>query len=113
MVSSTALLRSSGVLAVTTNAGWVRIASSCGPLAWQAIGRHCRQNSALRVRDRHIHIGVFELARLLSPPPPPFEAAKTCMTEKSTPIPPLFKADSATLAFSATKDGKIRVTYIG
>jgi hypothetical protein len=35
------------------------------------------------------------------------------MTQKSTPIPPLFKADSATLAFSASKDGKIRVTYIG
>jgi hypothetical protein len=35
------------------------------------------------------------------------------MTKKSTPIPPLFKADSATLAFSATKDGKVSVSYQG
>jgi len=35
------------------------------------------------------------------------------MTQKSTPIPPLFKADSATLAFSASKDGKLSVNYQG
>jgi hypothetical protein len=46
MVSSAALLRRSGMLAVTPNAEWVRIASSCGPLAWPAIGRHCRQSNA-------------------------------------------------------------------
>jgi hypothetical protein len=33
------------------------------------------------------------------------------MTQKSTPIPPLFKADSATLAFSASKDGKLSLNY--
>jgi hypothetical protein len=35
------------------------------------------------------------------------------MATKSPPIPPLFKADKATLAFSATKDGKVSVTYHG
>jgi hypothetical protein len=35
------------------------------------------------------------------------------MSVKTPPIPPLFKADKATLAFSATKDGKVTVTYQG
>jgi hypothetical protein len=33
------------------------------------------------------------------------------MESKTDQIPPLLKADTATLAFSASKDGKIRVTY--
>jgi hypothetical protein len=33
------------------------------------------------------------------------------MASNSPPIPPLLKADTATLAFSASKDGKLRVTY--
>jgi hypothetical protein len=35
------------------------------------------------------------------------------MASNSAPIPPLLKADAATLAFSASKDGKLRVTYAG
>jgi hypothetical protein len=35
------------------------------------------------------------------------------MTPKTPPIPPLFKADLATLVFSATKDGKMSVSYQG
>jgi hypothetical protein len=35
------------------------------------------------------------------------------MVAKTPPIPPLFKADTATLAFSASKDGKVTVTYQG
>jgi hypothetical protein len=35
------------------------------------------------------------------------------MASKSAPIPPLLKADVATLVFSASKDGKLRVTYAG
>ena len=35
------------------------------------------------------------------------------MAAKSYPLPPLFKADSATLAFYASKDGKLTVTYQG
>jgi hypothetical protein len=35
------------------------------------------------------------------------------MAQNSAPIPPLFKAENATLAFSASKDGKLRVTYAG
>ena len=35
------------------------------------------------------------------------------MAAKPEPLPPLFKADSATLAFYATKDGKLNVTYQG
>jgi DNA-binding NarL/FixJ family response regulator len=36
-------------------------------------------------------------------PPPSFLRLQTGMPKKSTPIPPLFKADSATLVFSASK----------
>ena len=32
---------------------------------------------------------------------------------KTVQIPPLFKADSATLSFYATKDGKISISYSG
>jgi hypothetical protein len=35
------------------------------------------------------------------------------MALNSAPIPPLLKEDTATLAFSASKDGKLRVTYAG
>jgi hypothetical protein len=35
------------------------------------------------------------------------------MASNSAVIPPLFKADAATLTFSASKDGKIRVTQNG
>jgi hypothetical protein len=45
--------------------------------------------------------------------PPHLRRQKTDTTQKSTPIPPLFKADSATLAFSASKDGKVNVNYAG
>jgi hypothetical protein len=33
------------------------------------------------------------------------------MASNSAPIAPLLKADTATLTFSASKDGKLRVTY--
>jgi hypothetical protein len=35
------------------------------------------------------------------------------MVAKTPPIPPLFKVDSATLVFSASKDGKVNVNYAG
>jgi hypothetical protein len=35
------------------------------------------------------------------------------MPAKSPPIPPLFKADSATLTFYGSKDGKVSVSYQG
>jgi hypothetical protein len=35
------------------------------------------------------------------------------MAAKTPPIPPLFKADSATLALSAGKDGKVNVNHQG
>jgi hypothetical protein len=50
LISSAVLLRSFGAGAVTSNAGWVRIAWSCEPLAWPAIDRHCRLGNAQRAR---------------------------------------------------------------
>jgi hypothetical protein len=35
------------------------------------------------------------------------------MASNSAAIAPLLKADTATLTFSASKDGKLRVTYAG
>jgi hypothetical protein len=35
------------------------------------------------------------------------------MPSKTPPIPPLFKADAATLSFYGSKDGKVSVSYQG
>jgi hypothetical protein len=45
--------------------------------------------------------------------PPSFFRSVNCMVARTPPIPPLFKADTATLAFSASKDGKLSVNYQG
>jgi hypothetical protein len=60
--------------------------------------------AAARLGVRHgwqrVEVGLEQMLELRpADPPPPFEAAKTCMTQKSTPILLLFKADSATLDF--------------
>ena len=56
----------------------------------------------------------------MSPKKPPHSRAKKLTQpapEAKTPIrtigPPLFKADTANLAFSADKEGKVRMVYSG